>query len=127
VTYVIGMACVDVTDKSFAGVPSGLHLRTGQAPLYINPDECVDCGARKLICRVGAIEYETDLPEDEQQHLADNAAFFTDVLPGRDAPLGSPGGAAKLGPVGVDTGHAIGRRLATPQSASALHGAPTTL
>src|SRR5207244_1969863 len=75
----------------------------GARALYINPDECVDCGACKLICEAGAIEYETDLPEDELQHLADNAAFFTEVLPGRDAPLGSPGGAIRLGPVGVDT------------------------
>ncbi|MGH3642556.1 MAG: 4Fe-4S dicluster domain-containing protein, partial [Mycobacterium sp.] len=71
--------------------------------LYINPDECVDCGACKLICRVEAIHYETDLPDDERQHLADNAAFFSQTLPGRDAPLGSPDGAAKLGRVGVDT------------------------
>lgn len=75
----------------------------GMRSLYINPEECVDCGACKLICRVGAIYYETDLPDDERQHLADNAAFFTQTLPGRLGPLGSPGGAAKLGPIGVDT------------------------
>ena len=75
----------------------------GARSLYINPDECVDCGACKLVCEVGAIYYENDLPEDEQQHLADNAAFFTEVLPGRDATLSCPGGAAQLGPVGVDT------------------------
>jgi ferredoxin len=71
--------------------------------MYINPDECVDCGACKLACEAGAIYYETDLPEAEHQHLADNAEFFADVLPGRDAPLGSPKGADALGPVGVDT------------------------
>ena len=30
-------------------------------------------------------------------------AFFTEIPPGRDEPLGSPGGAAKIGPLGVDT------------------------
>lgn len=75
----------------------------GARSLYINPDECVDCGACKLICRVEAIEYETDLSADELVHLADNAAFFTTVLPGRDRPLGVPGGALQLGRVGVDT------------------------
>jgi ferredoxin len=75
----------------------------GARALYINPDECVDCGACRLECEVGAIYYETDLPDDEQQHLVDNAAFFGETLPGRDAPLGSPGGAADLGRVGVDT------------------------
>jgi hypothetical protein len=50
-----------------------------------------------------AIFYETDLPPDQEQHLADNAAFFGEPLPGRTDPIGSPGGAARLGPVGVDT------------------------
>jgi NAD-dependent dihydropyrimidine dehydrogenase PreA subunit len=50
----------------------------GARSMYINPDECVDCGACKLICEVDEIYYETDLPDDEQQHLADNAAFFNE-------------------------------------------------
>ena len=50
-----------------------------------------------------AIEYETDLSDDDRRHLADNAAFFQTVLPGRDAPLGSPGGAEGVGRIGVDT------------------------
>lgn len=102
-TYVIGTACVDVTDKSCVQECPVDCIYEGSRALYINPEECVDCGACKLICRVGAIYYETDLPDDQQQQLADNAAFFSQTLPGRDAPLGSPGGATKLGPVGVDT------------------------
>ena len=102
-TYVVGTACVDVMDKSCVQECPVDCIYEGARSLYINPDECVDCGACKLICRVGAIYYETDLPDDEHQHFADNAAFFTEVLPGRDAPLGSPGGAAELGRVGVDT------------------------
>ena len=46
---------------------------------------------------------EDDLPDALRPYLADNAAFFTETLPGRDAPLGSPGGAAELGAPGVDT------------------------
>jgi len=102
-TYVIGTACVDVMDKSCVQECPVDCIYEGDRVLYINPDECVDCGACKLICRVEAIYYETDLPEDQRQHIADNAAFFNDVLPGRVAPLGSPGGAAALGRVGVDT------------------------
>ncbi len=41
-------------------------------------------------------------PDQQVPHLADNAAFFTESLPGRHSPLGSPGGAAKVGPLGVD-------------------------
>jgi hypothetical protein len=33
----------------------------------------------------------------------DNAAFFFETLPGQDEPLGSPGGAAKLGVIDADT------------------------
>lgn len=75
----------------------------GARMLYINPDECVDCGACKPACRVEAIYWEGDLPDDQHQHLGDNAAFFHQVLPGQVAPLGSPGGAAAVGPIGVDT------------------------
>lgn len=75
----------------------------GVRSLYINPVECVDCGACKLICKVDAIYYETDLPDDQLGYLDDNAAFFADVLPGRSEPLGNPGGAARLGAAGVDT------------------------
>jgi ferredoxin len=71
--------------------------------MYINPEECVDCGACKPACRVDAIHWEGDLPDDELQFLDDNAAFFQQVLPGRDAPLGTPGGAGALGRIGVDT------------------------
>ena len=69
---------------------------------HINPDECVDCGACKLVCRMEAIEYETDLTEDDRQHLADNAAFSsrtTWAVPS----LGVLGGAQGVGRIGVDT------------------------
>ena len=75
-TYVIGSACVDVMDKSCMQDCPVDCIYEGARSLYINPDECVDCGACKFICRMDAIYYETDLPEDQQQHLGDNAAFF---------------------------------------------------
>jgi len=102
-TYVIGAACADVMDKSCVQECPVDCIYEGVRSLYINPDECVDCGACKSICRMDAIYYETDLPADQHWHLADNAAFFREILPGRDVPLGSPCGASDLGPVGVDT------------------------
>jgi NAD-dependent dihydropyrimidine dehydrogenase PreA subunit len=103
VTYVIGAECVDVMDKSCVRECPVDCIYQGARTMYINPDECVDCGACKLICRVGAIYWEDDLPDDQQQFRNYNAAFFRETLPGRDAPLGSPGGAEKVGPIGVDT------------------------
>jgi NAD-dependent dihydropyrimidine dehydrogenase PreA subunit len=102
-TYVIGSACVDVVDKSCVQDCPVDCIYEGDRAMYINPDECVDCGACAFICRMDAIYYETDLPEDQQQFLADNAAFFSEVLPGRDVPLGTPRGATELGRLGVDT------------------------
>jgi NAD-dependent dihydropyrimidine dehydrogenase PreA subunit len=102
-TYVIGSACIDVMDKSCVQECPADCIYEGARSLYINPDECVDCGACKIACRLDAIEYETDLSDDEHQHLADNAAFFATVLPGRSQPLGSPGGADSAGRIGVDT------------------------
>src|SRR6478735_6602846 len=102
-TYVIGSACVDVMDKSCVQECPADCIYEGARSLYINPDECVDCGACKLVCRMEAIEWETDLSDVDRRHLADNAKFFQTVLPGRDAPLGSPGGAQLVGRIGVDT------------------------
>lgn len=102
-TYVIGAACVDVKDKSCVQECPVDCIYEGARTMYINPDECVDCGACKSTCRLDAIYWEGDLPDDQAQHLDDNAAFFSQVLPGRSCPLGAPGGAAELGPVGVDT------------------------
>lgn len=102
-TYVIGAACVDVMEKSCVPECPVDCIYEGARTMYINPDECVDCGACMSICRVGAIYWQGDLPDDQLQHLADNAAFFNHLLAGRDSPLGSPGGAAKLGRLGVDT------------------------
>lgn len=102
-TYVITSECVDVKHKSCAEECPVDCIYEGDRTMYINPDECVECGACRLLCEVGAIYYEDDLPETERKFLADNAAFFNEALPGREAPLGMPGGARDFGPVGVDT------------------------
>jgi NAD-dependent dihydropyrimidine dehydrogenase PreA subunit len=102
-TYVIGEACVDVLDRTCVDECPVDCIYEGQRMLYIHPDECVDCGACEPVCPVEAIYYEDDLPEEWQGYTGENVRFFTEPLPGRDQPLGSPGGAARLGPVGVDT------------------------
>ncbi len=49
------------------------------------------------------IYYGDDLSAAVVPYLADDARFFVRALPGRDDPLGSPGGAARVGAVGADT------------------------
>ncbi|QUR67852.1 ferredoxin [Mycobacterium spongiae] len=102
-TYVIGSECVDVVDKSCVQECPVDCIYEGARSMYINPDECVDCGACKPTCRLGAIYWEGDLPDEQQRHLKDNADFFRLALPGREAPLGSPGGADAVGRIGADT------------------------
>ncbi|MBM7367887.1 ferredoxin [Gordonia hydrophobica] len=101
-TYVIAQPCVDVMDRACVEECPVDCIYEGGRSLYIHPDECVDCGACEPVCPVEAIFYEDDLPDEWVPYATDNADFFEKALPGRDAPLGSPGGAMKLGPTGVD-------------------------
>ncbi len=102
-TYVIGEPCVDVLDRACVEECPVDCIYEGSRMLYIHPDECVDCGACEPVCPVEAIYYEDDLPGQWSPYLKENAQFFESVLDGKDAPLGSPGGAAKIGAVGADT------------------------
>ena len=98
-TYVIAQPCVDVMDRACVEECPVDCIYEGARSLYIHPDECVDCGACEPVCPVDAIFYEDDLPDEWVPYATDNADFFSDPLPGRPAPRGSPGGAGPLGPV----------------------------
>jgi NAD-dependent dihydropyrimidine dehydrogenase PreA subunit len=102
-TYVIGEPCIDVMDRACVEECPVDCTYEGGRSLYIHPDECVDCGACEPVCPVEAIYYEDDLPEPLRMYTEENAAFFIDTLPGQSGPLGSPGGATRLGPVTSDT------------------------
>lgn len=101
-TYVIGAACVDVLDRACVDVCPVDCIYVGDRKSYINPSECIDCGACEVECPESAIVAERVARKDST-HLVDSRAFFELPLPGRSAPLGNPGGAAKVGDVGVDT------------------------
>jgi ferredoxin len=98
-TYVISEPCIDVKDKSCIEECPVDCIYEGDRMLYIHPDECVDCGACEPVCPVEAIFYEDDVPAQWKDFTTTNAAFFTEG----DDPLGSPGGAAKVGPQVRDT------------------------
>jgi len=101
-TYVIAEPCVDIMDRACVEECPVDCIYEGGRSLYIQPDECVDCGACEPVCPVEAIFYEDDLPQEWEPYLADNEAFFTMPVPGRENGLGAPGGAAKLGPIDAD-------------------------
>lgn len=47
--------------------------------LYINPTECVDCGACVPACPVNAIYEESDLPEKFRHYIEMNANLSKDL------------------------------------------------
>jgi NAD-dependent dihydropyrimidine dehydrogenase PreA subunit len=75
-TFVIGEACVDVMDRSCTKVCPVDCIYVGARKLYINPIECLDCGACEAECPVEAIYIDDDVPEEGQWFIADNADFL---------------------------------------------------
>ena len=44
--------------------------------LYIDPDECIDCGACEAACPVTAIYPDDEVPEGEEKYIQINADYF---------------------------------------------------
>jgi Fe-S-cluster-containing hydrogenase component 2 len=103
VTYVITATCIDCVHRTCIKECPVDCIYEGARELYIQPEECIDCGACVPVCPEEAIYHEEDLPEPMRAHLKDNEDFFTQKLPGQSEPLHSPGGAARIGRLGVDT------------------------
>ena len=88
-TYVITTSCVDIKDMSCIEECPVDCIYEGDRKLYIQPKECIDCGACEPVCPVDAIYPDRTLPSDKVEDKEDNRVFFYEVLPGRDEPLGS--------------------------------------
>ena len=67
-TYVIAEPCVDVKNQSCVDVcpVSCIYIGDEAADriLYINPDECIECGACEPECPVTAIFHDSAVPAD---------------------------------------------------------------
>ena len=64
-------------------------IYTGGRMLYIQPDECINCGVCLSVCPVAAIFEDHALPSSEAQFAVINAEFFGPAVTG----WGSAGGA----------------------------------
>jgi len=106
--YVIGPSCIDITDQSCVEECPVDCIYEGDRKLYINPKECIDCGACEPVCPVEAISQDRRVAEEDEEHVEDNRRFFVEPLPGRAEPIGTPGGAHRTGPIGVDTSYVRG-------------------
>ena len=78
-TYTICEPCIDVKDRACVDECPVDCIYEGGRMLYIQPDECVDCGACEPACPVTAIFYEDDVPGEWKQFTPVNAEFFNDV------------------------------------------------
>jgi ferredoxin len=80
-TYVIAEPCIDVIDQSCVSVcpVDCIHFEEGSdRMLYIDPDECIDCGACEPECPVNAIFPEESTPAEWAPYIRVNAVWFTD-------------------------------------------------
>ena len=79
-SYIIGNRCVGVCDTACVEVcpVDCIHPTDGEDvdQLYIDPDECIDCGACEPECPVEAIFVEEDLPEEWEHFTKINADYF---------------------------------------------------
>ena len=69
-TYVIAEPCIDVLDLSCVSVcpVDCIHFEEGiDRKLFIDPNECIDCGACEPECPVNAIFPEESLPAEWAQ------------------------------------------------------------
>ena len=87
-THVITSACIDVKDGACVPVCPVDCIYTGGRMLYIQPDECIDCGVCLSVCPVAAIYEDHAVPAGEAAFTAINAEFFATVTG-----WGAPGGA----------------------------------
>ena len=82
--YVITEACINTKDKSCVDVCPVDCIYEGPEMLYIEPNECIDCGACEPECPVTAIFPEEDVPANMKQYIAINRdEFLKDPKPGK--------------------------------------------
>jgi NAD-dependent dihydropyrimidine dehydrogenase PreA subunit len=97
--YTIAEPCIGVKDASCVEVCPVDCIHPGQNEpgfqetdqLYIDPNECIDCGACEEACPVTAIFENDAVPEQWAEYKAKNAEYFTLSAAEFENKYGSPG------------------------------------
>ena len=79
--YIITTPCIGTKDKSCVEVcPVDCIHDDGDEDkmLYIDPNECIDCGACEPACPVSAIFAEDDVPDDQKAYIEINTLWYSD-------------------------------------------------
>ncbi|MFQ6013813.1 MAG: indolepyruvate ferredoxin oxidoreductase subunit alpha [Anaerolineae bacterium] len=74
--FVICEPCIDVKDKSCVEVCPVDCIYEGEDMFYINPEECIECGACEPVCPVEAIFEADAVPPEWESFIKKNADFF---------------------------------------------------
>ena len=79
-TYVVTETCIDLKDKSCIEVcpVDCIHEADEDRMVFIDPDECIDCGACVDPCPVDAIYAEEDVPSAQVSFVDINKVYFKD-------------------------------------------------
>jgi ferredoxin len=79
-TYIVTETCVDLKDKSCIEVcpVDCIHETDDDRMVYIDPEECIDCGACVDPCPVDAIFAEEDVPAAQTPYIEINKLYFKD-------------------------------------------------
>lgn len=75
--FVITDACVDIMDRTCVDQCPVDCIHPGDRMLYINPEQCIDCGACEPVCPQGAIFPDYDVPEPLKAYGSVNAEFYS--------------------------------------------------
>ncbi len=75
-TYIIAEPCIGEKDRSCVDVCPVDCIHEGDDQLYIDPEECIDCGACEPECPVEAIFPEDVVPQKWESFIAKNYDFF---------------------------------------------------
>ena len=82
-TYIIAEPCIGVKDTACVEVcpVDCIHGKDEDKQLFINPEECIDCGACEPACPVQAIFPEEETPEKWKGFIAPNYEYFGQAPP----------------------------------------------
>ena len=86
--YVIAEPCVDVLDQSCVAVcpVDCIHFEEGtDRKLFIDPDECIDCGACEPECPVNSIFPAESVPAQWSGYIQIDADWYKDKASARTA------------------------------------------
>ncbi len=80
-TYVIVEPCIGTKNASCVDVCPVSCIYEAEEMYYINPDECIDCGACEPECPVTAIFPEEDVPAAMRHYIQINRDVFSSATP----------------------------------------------